>query len=208
MRLIICRTRQVVGCNIALGLAALLKVSMPHAAGGRLQQLMKEIHMKSTQGSFNAARGRWSVATQPEIFPGNNDASGFQCRTRQVVGCNVKSALRADGSWFQCRTRQVVGCNEYTSVESPNILSFNAARGKWSVATSWMITSWIKYMSFNAARGKWSVATIKEFTVERVHGTVSMPHAASGRLQPQVYPFYGNLVIGFNAARGKWSVAT
>ena len=37
---------------------------------------------------------------------------------------------------------------------------FNAARGKWSVATLYnSLSRYLGGLSFNAARGKWSVAT-------------------------------------------------
>ena len=67
----------------------------------------------------------------------------------------IKGLVKA----FQCRTRQVVGCNRRDIV-------------------MWGETS----QSFNAARGKWSVATQKlDGPATRIG--VSMPHAASGRLQ-------------------------
>ena len=63
-------------------------VSMPHAADGRLQQL-NDLH--------------------GEVVPGQK---------------------------FQCRTRQMVGCNDIEKVSNGLYsLRFNAARGKWSVAT-------------------------------------------------------------------------
>ena len=132
-----CRTRQMVGCNEAF-----------------LRNLSLSI------SGFNAARGRWSVATLCQLSYRSTDyvvsmphaASGrlqhqnlyqkppyftFQCRTRQVVGCNVniiigtaaaivvsmphaasgrlqlnlKKYYQTKKNKFQCRTRQVVGCN-------------------------------------------------------------------------------------------------
>ena len=84
-----CRTRQVVGCNaLKKDLHTLLvKVSMPHAASGRLQLWVSKF---------------WS-----------NWWWWFQCRTRQVVGCNSRTKYMSVNylSEFQCRTRQVVGCN-------------------------------------------------------------------------------------------------
>ena len=109
---------------------------MPHAAGGRLQH-------DPTQGYAQVV------------------SEVFQCRTRQVVGCNIfdlstdvsqlSSFNAARGRWsvatthtgyiqdvenmFQCRTRQVVGCNFNVIGGKPERFGFNAARGRWSVAT-------------------------------------------------------------------------
>ena len=63
-------------------------------------------------------------------------------------------------------------------------LCFNAARGKWSVATLAEETTDPSLKGFNAARGKWSVATANGEIVSRLG------------------------MSSFNAARGKWSVAT
>ena len=71
-------------------------------------------------------------------------------------------------------------------MSNPKVVGFNAARGKWSVATSKdeaCINVGIK--GFNAARGKWSVAT-GSFTFTTWEKLVSMPHAAGGRLQLQM----------------------
>ena len=68
-------------------------VSMPHAASGRLQQ--------DTPMTEKGA----------QLL--------FQCRTRQVVGCNTYFVTGEEAvKWFQCRTRQVVGCNS-TMSEAP-----------------------------------------------------------------------------------------
>ena len=61
---------------------------------------------------------------------------------------------------------------------------FNAARGRWSVATFIIPLLEVTIIcSFNAARGRWSVATLKGSDIETREGFVSMPHAAGGRLQ-------------------------
>ena len=61
--------------------------------------------------------------------------------------------------WFQCRTRQMVGCNNLV----------NKLKNKLAE-------------SFNAARGRWSVAT-ERFKMKVTKVIVSIPHAAGGRLQ-------------------------
>ena len=60
---------------------------MPHAASGRLQPIDEAIETAGYDQSFNAARGKWSVATSRPAS-GNSWCMLFQCRTRQVVGCN------------------------------------------------------------------------------------------------------------------------
>ena len=139
-----CRTRQVVGCNqykqqhstraslVSMPHAASGRlqqsrfndssqsfvVSMPHAASGRLQ-LPFDPQKAVNAFCFNAARGKWSVATKFSNFFGFW-INKFQCRTRQVVGCN-DICRNGEGTFkmrFQCRTRQVVGCNS-TMSEAP-----------------------------------------------------------------------------------------
>ena len=65
-----------------------MDVSMPHAADGRLQLLI-ETRKELLAARFNAARGKWSVATAINDLLGTY-RSEFQCRTRQVVGYNLK----------------------------------------------------------------------------------------------------------------------
>ena len=156
-----CRTRQVVGCNYYLAyITNDIIVSMPHAAGGRLQ-----LYLLVLIGEIVLV---------------------FQCRTRQVVGCN--------------------GFDYTDGLGHTNC--FNAARGRWSVATkqSQFITA-IHYFRFNAARGRWSVATLLEASTV-LELMVSMPHAAGGRLQQVKTCRQNYLAACFNAARGRWSVAT
>ena len=163
MRLIICRTRQLVGCNAILQSKTesgkrfnaargkwsvatpvefyyqgqKLAVSMPHAASGQLQlRTYASLHLDTVLVSMpHAASGRLQLHDGDTLF---SLIAEFQCRTRQVVGCNViilvllakvvqVSMPHAAGGrlqrnlthhiWlatilFQCRTRQVVGCNK------------------------------------------------------------------------------------------------
>ena len=48
---------------------------------------------------------------------------------------------------------------QMTDTELLEEIGFNAARGKWSVATTTTLLLLVKIIGFNAARGKWSVAT-------------------------------------------------
>ena len=110
-------------------------VSMPHAAGGRLQR-QDSCRSRSRVLRFNAARGRWSVATVSKTMrklklKGVSMPHAASGRLQQ----HEKRVEKYDYVMFQCRTRQVVGCNTQPRMKQTNMLCFNAARGKWSVAT-------------------------------------------------------------------------
>ena len=59
----------------------------------------------------------------------------------------------------------------------------HAASGRLQLSSSRMIQA--SFSSFNAARGKWSVATVGKIRDGHCKA-VSMPHAASGQLQQNV----------------------
>ena len=141
MRLIICRTRQVVGCNgSTLSWKSVWRefVSMPHAAGGRLQHQYLFLTGCFLLG-FNAARGRWSVATGSM---GGTHISG-------IMGFN---AARGRWSVATCSTRSA-------QLQSGCVSMPHAAGGRLQrdVATAGDL---MFFQGFNAARGRWSVATL------------------------------------------------
>ena len=132
---------------------------MPHAAGGQLQQSY-EIWITSKDGMF-------------------------QCRTRQVVSCNyIESDTFITCLKFQCRTRQVVSCNYQRKFRKDKRICVSmphAASGRLQLQVDYLNGQ--KVPSFNAARGRWSVATNQKILELFILGNVSMPHAAGGRLQ-------------------------
>ena len=109
---------------------------MPHAASGRLQQYSM-VMSGALVTCFNAARGKWSVATIVSAMVLGNCHGRFNA---------------ARGKWS-------VATASLGDPEDGANSSFNAARGKWSVATFAQRPAILLRMRFNAARGKWSVAT-------------------------------------------------
>ena len=85
---------------------------MPHAAGGRLQPIFEG----ELDGSILVfqCRTRQVVGCNSNGMGMNTPVFKFQCRTRQVVGCNRHDIMLwgETQQMFQCRTRQVVGCND------------------------------------------------------------------------------------------------
>ena len=87
-------------------------VSMPHAASGRLQHGCMRIAC-TTSVEFQCRTRQVVGCNSTQCRMGSIPNSLFQCRTRQVVGCNHEEGrvARVATTEFQCRTRQVVGCN-------------------------------------------------------------------------------------------------
>ena len=92
--------------------------------------------------------------------------------------------VRTDLWEFQCRKRQEVCCNNTVSYLVVRAIRFNAASGKRSVATAWLLHGKDGFMGVSmpqAARGLLQLVTLSP--VAAAAGQVSMPQAARGLLQ-------------------------